>query len=130
VIRRLVRDLDLPVRIEALPTLREPDGLALSSRNVRLAAADRDRALALKQGLDAATAAAATTSDPAAVQAAAVAAMRERGVDPEYLALVNPDTFVPVDAVDGDVLVAVAARVGDVRLIDNTLISSNGGRRP
>ncbi len=126
VIRRLVRDLDIPVRVEALPTVREPDGLALSSRNVRLAAADRDRALALKQGLDAAAAAASTTSDPTAVHAAAVAAMRERGVDPEYLALVNPDTFVPVDAVDGDVLVAVAARVGDVRLIDNQRIHRNG----
>jgi pantoate--beta-alanine ligase len=124
VIRRLARDLDLPVRVEALPTVREPDGLALSSRNVRLDANERARALALKRGLDAAAAAAAngavTTTD---VRDAAITAMRERGVEPEYLALVNPDTFVPVDALDGDILVAVAARIGDTRLIDNVVIS-------
>jgi pantoate--beta-alanine ligase len=122
VIRRLVRDLELPVRIEALPTVREPDGLALSSRNVRLRGDDRTRAIALKRALDAATAAAATTTDAAAIREAALAAMREHAVEPEYLALVHPDTFVPVDALDGDVLVAVAARVGDVRLIDNTFV--------
>jgi pantoate--beta-alanine ligase len=124
VIRRLVRDLDLPVRVEALATVREPDGLALSSRNVRLAAGERERALALKHGLDAAAAAAANGAvTPADVREAAVAAMREHGVEPEYLALVNPDTFTPVDALDGEILVAVAARVGDTRLIDNVLIA-------
>jgi pantoate--beta-alanine ligase len=123
VIRRLARDLALPVRIEALPTVREPDGLALSSRNVRLRGDDRARALALKRGLDAAATAAASTTDAAAVRDAALAAMREHAVEPEYLALVHPDTFVPVDALDGDVLVAVAARVGDVRLIDNTFVT-------
>jgi pantoate--beta-alanine ligase len=122
VIRRLVRDLELPVRIEAQPTVREPDGLALSSRNVRLRGDDRHRAVALKRGLDAAAAAAASTTDAAAIRDAALAAMREHAVEPEYLALVHPDTFVPVEALDGDVLVAVAARVGDVRLIDNTFV--------
>jgi pantoate--beta-alanine ligase len=127
VIRRLVRDLDMPVRIEALATVREPDGLALSSRNVRLAPPERGRAIALKHAIDAAAAAASNgASPPADVRAAAVAAMREHGVEPEYLALVHPDTFVPVDAFDGDVLVAVAARVGDTRLIDNTLIKARG----
>jgi pantoate--beta-alanine ligase len=127
VIRRLVRDLDMPVRIEALPTVREPDGLALSSRNVRLAPPERRLAIALKHALDAAAAAASNgTRTPDEVRAAAVAAMRGHGVEPEYLALVRPDTFVPVEALDGDVLVAVAARVGDTRLIDNTLIKARG----
>jgi pantoate--beta-alanine ligase len=127
VIRRLVRDLDMPVRIEVLPTVREDDGLALSSRNVRLAPADRERALALSRALRAAEAAAANGSagDAAAVLAAARAAMDDLGVEPEYLALVDPATLEPVTALEGDVLVTVAARVGDVRLIDNTII-----RRP
>jgi pantoate--beta-alanine ligase len=124
VVRRLVRDLDLPVRIEALPTVREEDGLALSSRNVRLTSGERPRALALKRGLDAAAAAAANGAvTPADVRDAAVGAMREEGVEPEYLALVHPDTFTPVEALDGDILVAVAARVGEIRLIDNVVIS-------
>jgi len=122
VVRRLVRDLDLPARIEAVPTVREPDGLALSSRNVRLAGDERRRALALKRGLDAASHAARDGGDLAAAKAAGIAAMRELGVEPEYLALVDPHTFAPAEALDGEVLVAVAARVGKTRLIDNTII--------
>jgi len=123
VIRRLVRDLDLPVHIEACPTVREPDGLALSSRNVHLAGADRERALALKRGLDAATAAfEAGERDAAAIAHAGRAAMERLGVEPEYLAVVSPDDLRPVRTIAADVLVAVAARVGPTRLIDNTLI--------
>jgi pantoate--beta-alanine ligase len=125
VIRRLVRDLDLAVRVDICPTIREPDGLALSSRNVHLRGADRERALALKRGLDAAAAAhAAGEPDPQAITRAGRAAMAELGVEPEYLALVRPDDLRPVERVDGDapVLVAVAARVGPTRLIDNTIL--------
>ena len=122
VIRHLVRDLDLPVRIEVHPTVREPDGLALSSRNVRLGGDERRRALALKRGLDAASHAARNGGDLAAARTAGIAAMRELGVEPEYLALVDPQTFAPAEALDGEVLVAVAARVGETRLIDNTTI--------
>ena len=125
VIRRLVRDLDIPVAIEICPTVREPDGLALSSRNVHLRGADRDRAVALKRGLDAAAAAhAAGERDPNAIARAGLAAMAELGVEPEYLALVRPDDLRPVERVDGTdpVLVAVAARVGPTRLIDNTVL--------
>ena len=122
VVRRLVRDLDLPARIEAVPTVREPDGLALSSRNVRLGGDERRRALALKRGLDAASHAARNGGDLAAARTAGIAAMRELGVEPEYLALVDPQTFAPAEALDGEVLVAVAARVGETRLIDNTTI--------
>jgi pantoate--beta-alanine ligase len=124
VIRKLVRDLDIPVRIEVGETIREPDGLALSSRNARLRGDERERALALRRALDAARAAVrAGERDAAAVVAAGRAAMSGHGVEPEYVALVAPDTFVPVARLNGEqVLVAVAARVGDVRLIDNDIL--------
>jgi pantoate--beta-alanine ligase len=127
VIRRLVRDLDMPVRIEVGATVRDPDGLALSSRNVRLRGAERERALALPRALDAARGAVAGGErDPAAIAAAARTAMSAVGVQPEYLELVAPDTFAPVRRIGSErVLVAVAARVGDVRLIDNELLASS-----
>jgi pantoate--beta-alanine ligase len=129
VVRRMVRDLDVPVRIAAVQTVREPDGLALSSRNARLSPADRARALALRDALRAAEAAVREGErDGAHVLAAARAAMAPHGVEPEYLALVHPDTFAPVARVEGDVLLAVAARVGGVRLIDNQPLSSSNGR--
>jgi pantoate--beta-alanine ligase len=127
VIRALVRDLDLPVRIEVRPTVREPDGLALSSRNVHLRGADRERALALRDALAAAEASlAAGERDADVLRAAAVAAMRGHGVEPDYLALVRPDDLSPVSRVEGEVLVAVAASVGSTRLIDNTILNANG----
>ena len=123
VIRRMVADLDIPVRITICPTVREPDGLALSSRNVHLKGEDRRRALALRRALDAADAAvAAGERDSRAIERAGRAAMAELGVDPEYVALVHPDDLRPVERVDGAVLVAVAARVGTTRLIDNTIL--------
>jgi pantoate--beta-alanine ligase len=123
VIRRMVRDLDLPVTLEVVPTVRDPDGLALSSRNARLGPADRERALSLNRGLEAARAlVAAGERDAATVGAAAEAAMRAAGVKPEYLAVVDPETLDPVESVDRRVLLAVAARVGPARLIDNVLI--------
>jgi pantoate--beta-alanine ligase len=127
VIRRLVRDLNMPVQVETVATVRERDGLALSSRNVRLAGEDRDRALALSRALQAAERAAGSGErDAGAVRAAALQAMTAFGVEPEYLALVSPETLAPVATLDDDVLVAVAARVGGTRLIDNTLIHVNG----
>jgi pantoate--beta-alanine ligase len=123
VLRRMVRDLDVPAELHVVPTVREPDGLALSSRNVRLAPDERSRALSLSRALRAAEAAVADGErDAAAVARAARAAMN--GVDPEYLAVVDPDSFAPVQTVDGRVLVAVAARIGATRLIDNTIIHS------
>jgi pantoate--beta-alanine ligase len=124
VVRKLVRDLDLPVLVESSPIVRDADGLALSSRNALLADADRPRALALRRGLLAARSAAeAGERDAGVLVAAATAAMREAGVEPEYLAVVDPDTFEDVSPLAGDVLVAVAARVGGVRLIDNDLLT-------
>jgi len=127
VIRRLVRDLDIPVRIEVGDTIRESDGLALSSRNVRLRADERRRALALRRGLDAVRAChAAGERDATILAAIGRAAMAELDVEPEYLQLVFPDTFAPVATVgEQPVLVAVAARVGDVRLIDNDILTGS-----
>ncbi len=121
VLRRMVRDLDLPVELAIMPTVREPDGLALSSRNVRLSPDERTRALSLSRALRAAeTAAAGGERDARAIELAARGALN--GVEPEYLALVDPDSFQPITTVDGRVLVAVAARIGATRLIDNTIV--------
>jgi pantoate--beta-alanine ligase len=127
VVRKLARDLDLPVRIEVRPTVREADGLALSSRNVHLHGPERERALALHDALRAAESAlAAGERDAGALRGAALAAMRDRGVEPEYLELVGIDDLAPVTVVDRAALLAVAARVGDTRLIDNTILNANG----
>ena len=123
VVQRMARDLAYPVRIEVCPTVREADGLALSSRNVRLSPADRRNALALRHALAVAEAAlAAGERDGARVERAATAAIRDRGVEPEYLAAVSADTLMPVSPLSGRILVAVAARVGPVRLIDNVIV--------
>jgi pantoate--beta-alanine ligase len=124
-IRRLVADLNLPVRIEGLPTVREPDGLAMSSRNALLSSSDRTRALALPAALEAARhLLGAGERDAGALAAAASAAMRARGVDPQYAAIVDPRSFEPLERVEDEALLAVAARVGDVRLIDNTILAA------
>jgi pantoate--beta-alanine ligase len=121
VVKRMVRDLDMAARIEVLPTVREPDGLALSSRNVRLDAHDRQRALALSKALNAARdAVIAGEREAARIQAAALAQMGD--VEPEYLAIVDPGSFTPLTTISAPALVAVAARVGPVRLIDNLIL--------
>jgi pantoate--beta-alanine ligase len=123
IIRQMVRDLDQPLRIEVCPTVREADGLAMSSRNVRLGLGDRARALALRRGLDAAEGSIARGErGAAAVVQAGREVMRAHGVDPEYFAVVSAETLQPLDEVDGEVLIAVAARVGPVRLIDNAVV--------
>jgi pantoate--beta-alanine ligase len=121
VVTRMIRDLDIPVRLEALPTVREPDGLALSSRNRRLSPEDRARALALHRALTAAQEAVAAGERDAA-RVSDVARAHLGGVDAEYLAIVDPASFHELTTIDGPALVAVAARVGAARLIDNTLI--------
>jgi pantoate--beta-alanine ligase len=121
VVKKMVRDLDIPARIEVLPTIREPDGLALSSRNVRLSPTERARALGLSKALDAAREAVANGErDAERVRAAALPHLD--GVDAEYLAIVDPESFTPLTSVSARALVAVAARVGPVRLIDNVVL--------
>jgi pantoate--beta-alanine ligase len=127
VIRKLVADLDIPVRIEVCPTVRDPDGLALSSRNAYLSADERERALGLSRALHAAEeAVAAGRLEADDVLAAAREQLAAHGVDPEYLELRSSKDLSPVERVNGSTLLAVAARVGRARLIDNTIL---GGPR-
>ena len=128
VIQRLVRDLNVPVRIEVCPTVRAQDGLALSSRNVLLSDADRDRATSLSRALRAVQGAvAAGEQDPNVAAAAGRVELAAADIDPEYLALVSRETMEPVRRVEGDdVLAVVAAKVGPVRLIDNAAVRPNG----
>jgi len=122
VIRRMARDLDFPVRIEVLPTVREADGLAISSRNAYLVPEDRERAAALSRALRTAE----ETARAESLMAGLDAARRElsaAGVEPEYLEARDPESLAPAAELNGGpVLVAVAAQVGGARLIDNVLI--------
>jgi pantoate--beta-alanine ligase len=123
IIRRLVRDLDVPVRIEICPTLREADGLAMSSRNVLLDPASRKRAVALSKALFAIERGAHEGERRATVlldRGRAILAAEQ--VVPEYLEMVDANTLAPVENVDRETLVPIAARFGAVRLIDNVLI--------
>ena len=122
VIRRMVRDLDFPVRIEVLPTVREPDGLAMSSRNAYLEPADRERATALNRALQAAERGAAQGSLGMGLEAAR-RELAAAAIEPEYLEARDAETLERVHALeDRPVLVLVAAQVGPARLIDNVLI--------
>jgi len=131
IIRRLATDLNLPVRITALPTVREPDGLAMSSRNALLDADGRRRALALPAALNAAARLASEGErSTGALLAAASAAIEAGDVELEYLALVDPETLEPLTALERPALLAIAVRVGAVRLIDNvTLAPAPAGSR-
>jgi pantoate--beta-alanine ligase len=126
VIRKLVRDLDIPVRIEVCPTVRDPDGLALSSRNAYLSPEERERALGLSRALRAAQEAVASgTRDAAAVVAAARDELNRAGVEPDYLQLRSANDLSPVERVNGSTLLAVAARIGRARLIDNAILGGD-----
>jgi pantoate--beta-alanine ligase len=125
VIRKMARDLDMPVEIEVVPTVRDPDGLALSSRNAYLSAEDRERALAISRALRAADAiVAGGTRDATAVLAAARGELDAAGIEPDYLELRAADDLSPAPRVNGRTLLAVAARVGRARLIDNTILGA------
>ena len=124
IIRRMVRDLKFPVEIVVCPIVREPDGLAMSSRNAYLDAEQRKKALVLHHSLkrvgelvDAGEIAAKKLSSAGGEEIA-----REPSVRLDYFEIVNPETLDPVEDVSGGALVAVAAYVGGTRLIDNLLI--------
>jgi pantoate--beta-alanine ligase len=128
VIRRMTRDLDFPVEIVVVPTVREPDGLAMSSRNAYLGPAERERAAALSRALRAAqTAVAEGERETEAVLAAAREELAAAGIEPEYLEARDAEDLAPVRSFNGrPVLVALAARVGQARLIDNVVIEGTG----
>ncbi len=128
VIRQMVRDLNTPVEIIGCPTVREPDGLAMSSRNAYLTPDERQRALALSRALIAAREAiVGGERDPAAVEAtmrAVVEAARPTRID--YVSVVDPVTLQPIERIGGPVLAALAVWFGRTRLIDNVVVDPIG----
>jgi len=131
VIRRMVRDLNLPVDIVVRPIVREPDGLAMSSRNMYLDARQRQQALVLYRSLmRIKQLAEAGERDAAKLLAAAREELaRENSVRLDYLEIVNPETLDPLADVSAGALVAVAAYVGTTRLIDNILLGPSSDKR-
>lgn len=130
-IRRMVRDIDFPATIVSVPTVREPDGLAMSSRNTYLSESDREVALCLSRALTAGASRA--EEGPSAIRRAAREVLVEEPLAlVDYLVLVHPTTLADVpEWYKGEALLAVAARVGTTRLIDNTpvLVGPGGGAR-
>jgi pantoate--beta-alanine ligase len=124
VIARMARDLDMPSAIEVVATVREPDGLARSSRNAYLDPVRRAQAVGLSRALRAAAAAVEAGERRAgAVAQAAHDELARHDLDPDYVAVVDRQTLAPLERIDGPVLVALAARVGPARLIDNLIVS-------
>jgi pantoate--beta-alanine ligase len=128
-VRQMVRDLDWPIEIVAVPTVREADGLAMSSRNAYLGPEDRRRAVALSRALQAAH----TAWGNGETRAAAIEEQirQELRVEPEvsveYIAVAEPEALAPVVRVDAGTIVAIAARVGGTRLIDNITLGEGTG---
>ena len=121
-VQRLVRDLDFPLEIEVAPTVRELDGLALSSRNTYLSPDERRSALALSRALRAVEQAwRGGQAEAAALQKKGMETLAAPGVQPEYVALVD-EAMQPVERVTAKTIVAVAARIGATRLIDNVVL--------
>ncbi len=126
-IRRMARELDIPVEVVVAPTVREPDGLAMSSRNTYLDAAARAQALALVESLRAAARAfeAGERAGEAIATVGRATLAAFPGVTPDYFALVDPDHMREVATADGDSVAIVAARVGKTRLIDNMVLGES-----
>ncbi len=129
VIRRMTRDLDLPIEIVGCPTVRESDGLAMSSRNSLLSADERRRALVLYQSLEEARRLIESGQRDPGVVAGAMRRIVEGGRPAaiDYISVVNPETMQPVERIVGPVLVALAVRIGTTRLIDNVTVAPRGG---
>ena len=129
-VKRLVQDLDFPVTIDVAPTVRELDGLALSSRNTYLAPDERRTALALSRALRLLEQNwRGGEADPAKLQRAGLEAMRASGALPEYCALIDEE-LQPVTRVTAHTVAVVAARVGKTRLIDNIALGEGVGADP
>ena len=127
IIRRMVRDLNVPTRIEARPTTREADGLAMSSRNVYLTPDERAVAPQIRAALLAAREAAAEgETDVARLRELVLRHWKEHlpGGEVDYLEIVHPESLEPLESVDGPALMACAVRLGKARLIDNILLRS------
>lgn len=118
VVRKMVGDIAFPVEVVGCPTVRDEDGLAMSSRNAYLSSDERRRARALWQALQAGSKALASNSDLDSVEKVMWESMATAGIDPDYAHVVDPDTFERSERL-GRALLVVAARVGATRLIDN-----------
>src|SRR5437763_3776936 len=128
VVRRMARDLDIPVRIAGVPTVREPDGLALSSRNVYLSAEERRVAPLLHRALtDTAAAIAAAPETIAANLEKGIAVLRQAGFVPDYLEMRDAADLSPMTALDRPARLLAAARLGRTRLIDNIPVIPRSG---
>lgn len=124
VIRRMARDLDLPVTVVEVPTVREPDGLALSSRNRHLDSNGRRLAMLLYRALQAADRSVSGGASVSQAIAAGLAVLGEEpGIRVEYLEIVDPDELQPIERITGPVRIAAAVWIGSTRLIDNVLSS-------
>ena len=124
VVRRMVRDLNCDVEIVAAATVREPDGLAMSSRNVRLSPADRERARAVPRGIERAVRLAeAGESDPALLVGEFMREAEAVGARVEYAEIRHPETLEAISSLEARGLFAVAVWIGDVRLIDNAILA-------
>jgi pantoate--beta-alanine ligase len=128
VLRRMARDLDMPIDVIGCPLVREPDGLAMSSRNALLTPDDRRRARSLHQALCAARDAIATGERNAVALVTAMHRVLERAAPEhiDYVSVADPDTLQGVPRIDGPVLLALAVRIGDTRLIDNMVVDPTG----
>ncbi|HSN71864.1 MAG TPA: pantoate--beta-alanine ligase [Steroidobacteraceae bacterium] len=123
-IRRMTRDLCMPVEIIGAPTVREPDGLAMSSRNQYLSTAEREVAPALHQILmNAADRLAGGETDHAAIESEAIEALTTQGFDPDYVSIRRADDLEPAHSEASDLVVLAAARLGRARLIDNVRVT-------
>lgn len=125
VVRRMVEDLNVPTRIEIIPTLREADGLAMSSRNRYLTPPQREQALTLSRSLElAAQMVAGGERASHRILAAMHAEFAAAGItDIDYVAIADPDTLAAIDEIHSPVVALIAARVGETRLIDNRLLT-------
>lgn len=130
IIQRLVRDLNIPVKIVGAPTVREPDGLAMSSRNGYLTRRERAQAPALYRALCAACdGIASKNQELASVEAAGMAAVQAAGLRPEYFTVRRADDLAPPRSGDDRLVVLAAARLGKARLIDNVICAARGKTR-
>jgi len=130
VIRRMTRDLDFPVAISVLPTVREPDGLAMSSRNAYLSPGDRLLAAALPRALFAARElAAAGATDARTLEEETRSDLEKAGLAVDYVEAVDPETMARAARIGPGIALAAAVRVGKTRLIDNVLFDSAAGSR-
>lgn len=130
ILRRMTHDLDLDIELRFAPTQRDPDGLAMSSRNAYLAPSDRREALRLHEALQGARALIENGERDASVVVTYCHGILSRGqqVTVDYVQLVDVESLQPLQRIEGSVLLALAARVGETRLIDNVLLQVDGGR--